>query len=172
MEFTASLDSSAKVTTTFVCVLFLGIAIWNVRSMMRAKGDSWNTIIRVFIFAVLILSVVVSYRYGTTGYETKGKTLVIKKHNGPLTLNYLQISDVRKVGAAEMTDISRTFGVGGLFGYSGRYHNTTIGDMTFYATQQQNWVLLHTDKNEAIILTPDNPDKFVIEIKSIITPNN
>ncbi len=84
----------------------------------------------------------------------------------------MQIMDARRVAKAEMNDLHRTFGVGGLFGYSGHYHNETIGDMTFYATQNKNWVLVHTIKGESIILTPDDPDKFLYEVKAVYIPNN
>jgi len=139
---------------------------------MRAKGDIINIIVRLFIFAVLISALAFSYMYSTKGYETRGKGLIITTHNEIRKFNYLQIMDVRKVAAGEMAGLSRTFGVGGLFGYSGHFHNSTIGDMTFYATQQKNWVLMHTFAGEAIVVTPDNPDKFVYEVTAIITPNN
>jgi hypothetical protein len=172
MEFTASLDTAAKVITTAVCILFAGIFVWNIVALKQAKGDKVNLIIRIAIFAVLLFSIGASYYYSTKGYEIRGKALIIKTHNKDITLKWVQITDVREVSDAEMSGLSRTFGVGGVFGYSGHYHNPSIGDMTFYATQQKNRVLIHTDKNEAIIMTPDDPAKFVYEISAIITPNN
>lgn len=172
MEFTASYDTTAKVVTAGVCTLFLVICIWNASALKKVKGDTLNVIIRVAIFIVLFVTIGLSFLYSTRGYETHGKTLVIKTHRKEISLTYMQMMDVRKVGKNEMQGLTRSFGFGGLFGYNGHYHNATIGDMTFYATQQKNWVLIHTSDNRALILTPDNPDKFVSEVNSIITPNN
>lgn len=172
MVFPASLDSSAIGMTIGVCVLFAAIGMWNARGIARAKGDKLNIVIRTIIFAVMIIAVGLSYWYSTIGYETRSKTLFIKKHNGTLKLSYTEMTDVRRVGVDEMKNLEHTFGVAGLFGYTGHYRNSSIGDMTFYATQQKNWVLIHTIKGEAIIVTPDEPDKFAKEISDIITPNN
>lgn len=172
MEFTASFDTTAKTVTTVVCVFFFALCVWNVMSIKRAKGDKMNVAVRVAISLLLVFAVWMAFRYSTEGYGTYGKTLVIKTHDKDIAFTYMQIMDVRRVSEDEMKGLSRSFGFGGLFGYYGHYHNATIGDMTFYATQQKNWVLIHTSDNKALILTPDDPDKLVSEVKAIITPNN
>src|SRR5581483_11609150 len=172
MEFAASLDTYAKVTTTGVFILFAGIALWNVRAMRKAKGDKVYMIMGIVVLAVLAFTIAMSFIYSTKGYETKGKSIIIKNRNKEVALKWNDVADVRVVAAEDMKGTSRTFGIGGLFGYSGHYHNAAIGDMTFYATQNKNWVLMHTTSGEAIIVTPDDPDKFTNEVKSIITPNN
>ena len=172
MEFSASLDTTAKTITTVVCIFFFVLCVWNFIAIRRAKGDKVNVAVRVVITLLLIVAVWMAFRYSTKGYGIYGKTLVIKTHEKDMQLTYMQIMDVRKVSDDEMKGLSRSFGFGGLFGYYGHYHNSTIGDMTFYATQQKNWVLIHTSDNRALILTPDMPDKFVYEVKAIITPNN
>ena len=60
-----------------------------------------------------------------------------------------------------MYGVIRTFGVGGLFGYYGQFYNSKIGSMTWYATRQNNTVLVRTIDNKNIVLTPDEPEKFV-----------
>ncbi len=172
MEFSASLDTTAKVVTTGVFILFAGIAVWNARTMKRAKGDKMGIILRIGIFLIMVFSIVMSFIYSTKGYETKGKSLIIKNRFSQITLTYNDMADVRLIAEDEMKSLSRGLGVGGLFGYYGHYHNSSIGDMTFYATQQKNWVLIHTVNGESIVVTPDEPDKFLTEVKAIITPNN
>jgi hypothetical protein len=172
MEFSASLDTSAKVITIGVCVLFTGICIWNASAIKKAKGDRINVMVRVAIFLVLAFSVSMGFVFSTKSYETRGKNLIIKNRFNEINYRWSKMMEVREVSESEMVGLSRSFGVGGLFGYYGHYHNSTIGDMTFYATQQKNWVLMHIIDGEAIIVTPDDPKKFVDEIHSIITPNN
>jgi hypothetical protein len=172
MQFSASLDTSAKVITIGVIILFASISVWNAFAMRKAKGDKVNIIVRVAIFLVLFFSISMGFVFSTKGYETKNKNFIIKNRFKEITYRWSKIMDVRQVTEEEMQGLSRSFGVGGLFGYYGHYHNATIGNMTFYATQQKNWVLMHILDGEAIIVTPDDPKKLVEEVNSIITPNN
>jgi hypothetical protein len=172
MEFSASLDTTAKVVTTGVFILFTGIAVWNARTMKKAQGDKVGSILRIGIFVILAFSIGMSFAYSTKGYETKGKSLIIKNRFSEIPLTYKDMADARLITEDEMKSLGRGLGIGGLFGYYGHYHNSSIGDMTFYGTQQKNWVLIHTVNGESIVLTPDEPDKFLTEVKSIITPNN
>jgi hypothetical protein len=66
--------------------------------------------------------------------------------------------DKEKIGWA-----IRTFGVGGLFGYYGKFANTKLGSMTWYATRKDRAILVRTIDNKKIILTPDEPEKFVAD---------
>ncbi len=55
----------------------------------------------------------------------------------------------------------RIFGVGGLFGYFGKFANKEMGNMTWYATRRDKTVLVTTTGNKKIIVTPDEPEAFV-----------
>ena len=57
----------------------------------------------------------------------------------------------------------RIFGVSGLFGYWGKFSNTKLGSMTWYSTRRNNAVLITTIYNKKIVLTPNEPEKFVTE---------
>ena len=61
----------------------------------------------------------------------------------------------------------RTFGVGGLFGYYGKFRNKTFGNMTWFATQQKNYLIFETTNNQKIVLTPDDTD-MIKEIQKLI----
>lgn len=60
----------------------------------------------------------------------------------------------------------RTFGVGGLFGYFGKFANAKLGNMTWYATRRDKTVLIKTAGNKKIILTPDDPNQFVADFNA------
>lgn len=50
----------------------------------------------------------------------------------------------------------RTFGVGGLLGYFGKFYTPQIGHMTFYATQRTNRILIVDKQGKKFLLTPDD----------------
>lgn len=72
----------------------------------------------------------------------------------------LQLLDKKKLKGA-----IRTFGVGGLFGYYGKFANSTLGSMTWYATRMDKAILIETIANKKIIVTPDEPEKLVADYK-------
>ena len=61
--------------------------------------------------------------------------------------------------------VFRTFGVGGLYGYYGKFYNRTFGSMTWYATRRDKLVLVKFQNKKKIILTPDEPVALIAALK-------
>jgi hypothetical protein len=57
----------------------------------------------------------------------------------------------------------RSFGNGGLFSFTGWYHNRTLGTYRAYATDIHRTVVLRLN-GKTIVLTPDEPERFVSEL--------
>jgi hypothetical protein len=57
----------------------------------------------------------------------------------------------------------RTFGNGGLFSFTGWFHNHTLGTYRAYATDIHRTVVLRLSE-KTIVLTPDDPERFVSEL--------
>jgi len=57
----------------------------------------------------------------------------------------------------------RSFGNGGLFSFTGWYHNRTLGTFRAYATDIHRTVVLRLS-GKTIVLTPDEPERFVSEL--------
>jgi hypothetical protein len=78
----------------------------------------------------------------------------------------IDIKSIELLDKESLKGTIRTFGVGGLFGYWGKFSNNKIGVMTWYATKRENAVLITTFSNKKVLLTPDNPELFVSVIRS------
>ncbi|MEQ1751384.1 MAG: PH domain-containing protein [Prosthecobacter sp.] len=57
----------------------------------------------------------------------------------------------------------RSCGNGGLFSFTGWYHNRTLGTYRAYATDTHRTVVLRLS-GKTIVLTPDEPERFVSEL--------
>ena len=55
----------------------------------------------------------------------------------------------------------RIAGIGGVFGYIGHFKNRILGNYKAYATHRRKTVVILTNKNEQIVITPDDPELFV-----------
>ena len=156
MEYKASLDQAAKIITGLISVLFLSIATWNVwliysgsDSTVQFAGNTIHVILKLVIYAFCYLFRPVCYVVGKTG-------LTIKRPLKDYHLDLIKIKNVTMASDESMKWTARIFGVGGLFGYFGKFSNQTFGSMTWFATQRKNYLVLETTNNRKIVLTPDN----------------
>ena len=156
--YTASLDATAKVITMSVLAVSVAICYWSIRSLRKAKGDFWTVAMHVFIVFLLITINVASYLFSPKKYTVGNFDVVINRPIGDVTIHVKDISEIRGVNPGEMDGTSRTFGVGGLFGYFGNYYSKHNGDMKWYATRNDNMVLIRTMQGETIVISPDDKD--------------
>ncbi len=82
--------------------------------------------------------------------------IIVRRPAKDLILNIREIKNAFLVTKESMRWTIRTFGNGGLFGYTGKFYNNTYGNMTWYATRRNNYTILVTVDEEKIVLTPDD----------------
>ncbi|MBA3648848.1 MAG: hypothetical protein H0W62_09925 [Chitinophagales bacterium] len=154
MEYRASLDTLSRMITAGTILLFIILGYGSVRSQDKnmVSNISLYSVIIIFLFLVIIIG---SYLYSTEKYIVENGELVIK---GPAKERRIRIADITEARLLESaeTKMIRIFGVGGLFGYYGRYYSSSLGKITQYASQRRNKILLHTSDSESIIITPDD----------------
>jgi hypothetical protein len=156
MEFAASLDKTAIVLTTLVTSIF-AVVIGGQYSFIADAGRATPIYTTVGCLAIYGLA----FAFRPTGYVVTADEVIISR---PLLNRPIKRADIRRVAALPARDMSasiRLFGVGGLFGYYGKYTNTALGRTTWYATRRDTPVLLETVDNKKYILTPDDPSGFV-----------
>jgi len=156
MEYKASLDTLAKIITIGIAILFIAIGLHSVKSLFVAQGDSSTVLIHAGVLLLLVAIITISWLYAPQSY-TLGKTdLTINRPIGKVNVSLADITQVRCVSDTEMRGTIRTFGVGGLFGYFGKFYSPQIGHITFYATQRINGILIVDKQGKKILLTPDD----------------
>jgi hypothetical protein len=157
IEYKASMDTLAKFLTVGVVILFIYIGRGSVKTLWHVNEiDKTTVLLHSGILLFLIASIVGTYLYSPKGYAVRNGSIIIKRPIGEVTLNMSDIAEVRKIENGEMNGTIRTFGVGGLFGYYGKFRNSTFGNMTYYVSQRKNMILLKTVAGKKIILSPDN----------------
>jgi hypothetical protein len=62
----------------------------------------------------------------------------------------------------------RLFGSGGLYGYFGYFYMKRIGRVRMYATNRHNMVLLIDEKGEKMLVSPNEPDRFIRQLKESV----
>ncbi len=156
MDYKASLDTLCKVMTAGVFVLFIAIGQKNIRAILAANGDTTTVLIHGSSFLLLVAIILGSYLFSTQSYTVTDSELIIHRPIKDKVVNIADITEISAVDTADFSGTIRTFGNVGLFGYYGKYHNSKIGNMTWYVTQRENRILVRTQQGEKLILSPDD----------------
>ena len=158
MIYETSLDNLAKVVTIVITILFAAIIVGQF-SLINDNGKS------VPIFTTILLSLIYfgTFSFRPISYKLTDSKLIVHRPLSDIKIDRTEIKSVEQLDKAKLSWAVRIFGVGGLFGYWGKFSNTKIGSMTWYATRRNNAVLVTTIYNKKIVLTPNEPEKFVNE---------
>lgn len=156
MEYKASLDTLAKTITIGIFILFITIGQHHLRIILANKDDSGSIWIHSILLLLLVAVIFGSWLYAPQSYSIDNSEFTINRPIGKIRIKRSDITQVRTVEENEMNGTIRTFGVGGLFGYFGKFHTPKIGTITFYATKRQNRILMFTNQNKNILITPDD----------------
>ncbi|OYU93692.1 MAG: hypothetical protein CFE21_19485 [Bacteroidetes bacterium B1(2017)] len=159
MTYKTSLDNLAKGITIGVTILFVAILIGQF-SIIKDTGWAVPIITTVTLFLIYFIS----FAFSPINYEVSAQHLSIHRLLIDVNIDRNQIKSVELLDKEQLAWVIRTFGVGGLFGYYGKFANTKLGSMTWYATRRNKTVLIVTIDNKKIILTPDEPEKFVAHL--------
>ena len=164
MTYKTSLDNLAKVLTIVITILFAGIIVGQF-SFIKDEEKS------VPVFTTIFLSLIYfgTFLFRPISYKLTDNKLIIHRPLSDIKINRTEIKSVEQLEKTKLSWAFRVFGVGGLFGYWGKFSNTKLGSMNWYATRRNNAVLVTTIYNKKIILTPNEPEKFVTEFNEQAT---
>lgn len=156
MIYKTSLDNLAKGVTIGITLLFAVIIIGqysNIKDAVRAIPNYTTVALLLIYFIPFVFRPII--------YEISIDKLIIHRLLKDININRNLIKSVELIDKEKIGFPIRTFGVGGFFGYYGKFSNKKIGSMTWYATRLDKFVLIKTVNNKKIILTPDEPERFV-----------
>lgn len=161
IKFKASLGSSARIITVAVTVMFLVIIAGQ---FIYFKND--GLLVTNLVIALLPLIYLVVFALSPKEYIINHEELVIKKVMGKTVIRRASIVGIEILQQKDVSGALRTFGVGGLFGYFGKFYKKQLGSMNWYATRLDTPVLITTIDNVKYLLSPDEPIRFSEALKT------
>lgn len=171
MEYKASLDTLAKTITIGVIILFVVIGYGRIIALLSAPANFTSVLIQSSVLLLFVVTILGSYLYAPRYYKVENNALMIARPISYKVIQLNDIADIRGLDGPETAGGIRTFGVGGLFGYYGKFYAPRIGNFTMYATQRRNHVLIKTKLGQSIVISPD--DTGIVEKikeKILLTP--
>ena len=154
MKFKASLDLAAWIITASILLLFLAVSGFGLITIPHTFIPGLIPIVLPWV--IILVCFVLSPRY----YIVHADRIIIKRLWRSVIISRRDIQLCRTVTSIEIGGLTRYGGVGGLFGYFGVFLSSQLGLLKLYATRQKNFVMLHTNSNKRIMLSPDEPLAF------------
>lgn len=156
MKFKTTLDKLAKVVTAVVTILFASVIV--AQLVMLAEAFNYTSVITMIVMIVIYLIVLL---FRPISYEITESMVCINRPLFDINFPINEIKSVEILEESRLSGVVRLFGVGGLFGYWGKFYSSKIGTMTWYATRRDQAILITTKEDKKIVLTPDEPENFV-----------
>jgi Bacterial PH domain len=162
--FKTSLNTASWLISIFIIGFTIGITMMLINYL--EERDSHNWLIWAFpgFMALVCLGL---FLYRPVHYLFTPYSFVVHRLVNDVVVDLNQLELVRTVSKEEMGLPIRTFGNGGLFGYTGSYFSDRLGNMTWYATRTDKYVLVQLKGGKKWILTPDEPAEFVTYWQSV-----
>ena len=165
MKFAASLDGLAKGITLGVNLLFLFIAAFPYLFLQASERGEEAIFIPIFLF-IIDLGVFI---FRPISYIITDQEIIVNRLWKDVIINRKDIQNVEILDNDFSKRTIRTFGVGGMWGYFGKFIHDIIGTTTWYVTRRDKMVLLRLVDGKRMVLSPDDLEGFVnnFEIKPI-----
>lgn len=158
MRFAASTGTTVKVITISIFILTIGLAV-------AATGDEVG-LASLIPASILAIVMAVSYYFSIRHYEISDGKLMVRRPFDAIQIPLGNISDVHTVDRKSLRRTVRTFGIGGLFSYTGTFWNKEFGSMTWYVTRMDKAVLMVDAKGTKVVVSPDEAERFVKFLKN------
>lgn len=147
-HFAAPWSTKLK-TTTAIFTAVLAVAAY------AAKG--WASLVILAIFLV-------AATFAIRGYSVRQGKLLIHRLGWATTYDLANLASAEVSPGATIGSV-RAMGIGGLFGFVGRFHNAVLGSYKAYATNELNTVVLELS-GDTVVVTPDAPHEFVESVRA------
>ncbi|TCZ74001.1 hypothetical protein E0486_04635 [Flaviaesturariibacter aridisoli] len=157
------MDRSARAVTIFVFALFALVLTVQVHLAVEFPRQGLPIAITI---SLLFSIIVICLGFRVTALTLTENALLIHR---PWRTKTILFSDIQKAEALDREDLSwslRIFGIGGVFGYYGRFANRKLGAMTWYLTRRDRTVLLRMKNGNKIVISPDDCDGFLEAIQA------
>lgn len=143
--YKATLDKTAMIITILVSILFGALIIFNF----------------ILPLAILLLSVyLICWHLKPLKFEIHNEEIIIRRLIKSVHINRTDIESLTILDKNKLRGTIRTFGVGGLFGWYGKFINVELGNMTWYLTSRDKPVLIITKTGKKILISPDDAEGF------------
>lgn len=159
MIFKTSLGVTAWIVTLAVTTLFACLII----AQYIFVGDNKTAMSLTSIVCIAVY--IIAFAFHPISYKITENELIICRpfYNARISRTEIKSSEI--IGSKDIGSSIRTFGIGGLFGFTGKFADFSIGQMTWYVTRKDKPVLVTTVDDKKFVFSPNEQEGFVAALK-------
>jgi hypothetical protein len=140
--------------------LWIGVSGWLLWQICTTN-DTSEPLYGLILFNVIMLpTMLICEGLAPQRLEISKTKLVILRRYKSITIHADEVLSVDRLPKNAMYGAMRTFGVGGFFGYFGRYYQGSIGAFQLYATSFDNLFLIRLANGKKIVISCSEPEKM------------
>lgn len=149
-----------------LAIAMFAVVSYKISEDLMASIDDKEQVIKLsLIIFSFVLIIIFCLAFMTTAYTLENGKLVIIRPAKNKEYDLADIDSFELTDRSKLKGTIRSFGVGGLFGYFGKFYNMRIGKMTYYATKKDLGILIRFKNGKIIYITPDDLDAFVKDLE-------
>lgn len=152
MSYGAPWGTSLKVMTAATCLILVAVAVSGV---VTSEGDVTRIAVTVGIPVLLLLA---ALPFVVRGYRLEGGRLVVRRLLWETVVDLDGLRSARHDPGA-MSGSIRTFGNGGLFSFTGRFRNSSLGPYRAWVTDPKLAVVIELP-DRTLVVSPDRPGEM------------
>jgi hypothetical protein len=164
-DFAASLSRKAKLMT-YAVGFGVGLGVPSVLGI--AFATAFGTLAPLALPLVFASALVLAWLHRTLGYRLGSDAITVRR---PIRSKTIALSEVVGVDFPAARPPGNVFGllrVEGLFGAQGSYWNKSWGRFRVFVTNDANTVEVRLASGERILLSPDEPERFVDDLRALL----
>jgi hypothetical protein len=141
-------------------ILWVGVSGFMLYTIFT-QAENTEAIVGLILFNVIMLPMMlVCEGLAPQRLEVGESQIVILRRYKSVTIRRDEIKSVERLPNNAMRGAIRTGGVGGLFGFFGRYYTRTLGPFSLYATGSENLFLIRKWDGKNIVVACAEPEKM------------
>jgi len=161
-SYSAPLGGATLSMTAVASIILLGVGVLQIVLGLNRQGPVRTLLLGVgsALIVLLFASVLLKIR----GYEVTPDRIRILYGFSQREIPLSEISTVSRDSRA-LNGSTRVAANGGLWSFLGQFSNPTLGEFDVYVSDPSRLVLLQLKKG-AVVVSPDDPDRFVNDVQA------
>ena len=153
-------NKTVWVVTAATILAWIGVSGWMLYGASKG-GNVTDDVVSLILWNVIMAPMVlICEGLAPQRLEIGHDKIVILRRYRSVTIRREQIASVERLPDGALRSALRTCGVGGLFGYYGRFYTRKIGSFSLYATRLDNLFLITLCTGKRVVISCAEPDKM------------
>lgn len=159
-KFSCSLDSSARIITISVCVIFTALPVIILKKSFETPYP--ENLFLIALASIIFLVGFIAFLLRPRFYTVTNGTIAVVRLIKTILIPKEEIEVIHSINYKDLSISIRLFGSGGLWGYFGLFSSLRFGKLKFHATRLDRLVLIKTKTKGTYIISPNDIDDFLL----------